>query len=546
MTLACGAAAFGSVYPWAYAPLLASTAVLGGIGVLRGRGPLPQSLLAALALLAAAAAVQLMPLDAGIVSAISPAALALHRQRDLSAAIGARGSFPLSIDPQQTVLGVTFLVILGTMLLGTARMLSRDSARVLAAGLAAVGVALSIFGIAQAATFNGRIYGVWPLIQGGAPFGPFVNRNHFAGWVLMVLPLTIGLLASIVSSGIAGVPPEWRSRVLWLSTARANQVILAGFAVLVMSLALALTMSRSGITAMAGAMAFASWMMIRRHAEGSRRYVVPLYLASVGAIALMWAGVDRIAARFVTSATVDIDGRRAIWLDTWRMIGDFWLTGTGLNTFGTAALHYQTLLERSHMREAHNDYLQLAAEGGLLACIPALAAIVFLTIGIRARLRSDVGSIWWIRVGAVTGLLAAATQSLVEFSLQMPANAALFAVMCGIALHDGGRVTATRVSRRSSESSESRPPGSEKVVVFGSPDPELTFPTEHGQPAVALSPIEIDPTELDQRRVPEPLRVSRGRVSPRSEQRPPIHDRGTLGVFAALSMIVFVLLLLSL
>jgi hypothetical protein len=58
---------------------------------------------------------------------------------------------------------------------------------------------------------------------------------------------------------------------------------------------------------------------------------------------------------------------------------------------------------------------------------------------VRRRLREDVGSIWWIRMGAVTGLLAIAVQSLVEFSLQMPGNAAMFAVLCGVALHDGRR-----------------------------------------------------------------------------------------------------------
>lgn len=50
------------------------------------------------------------------------------------------------------------------------------------------------------------------------------------------------------------------------------------------------------------------------------------------------------------------------------------------------------------------------------------------------------GSGYWIRVGAVTGLAAIAVQSMADFSLQMPGNAALFAVLCGIALHQAGRV----------------------------------------------------------------------------------------------------------
>ncbi|MDO8677214.1 MAG: hypothetical protein Q7R30_01425 [Acidobacteriota bacterium] len=60
---------------------------------------------------------------------------------------------------------------------------------------------------------------------------------------------------------------------------------------------------------------------------------------------------------------------------------------------------------------------------------------------VRRRFREDVGSIWWIRMGAVIGLVAIALQSIAEFSLQMPGNAALFAVVAGLAIHDDRRVT---------------------------------------------------------------------------------------------------------
>ena len=76
----------------------------------------------------------------------------------------------------------------------------------------------------------------------------------------------------------------------------------------------------------------------------------------------------------------------------------------------------------------------------MLLGVPITATIVAFALTVRRRLRDDQGSIWWIRMGAVTGLLAIAVQSLVEFSLQMPGNAALFAVIAGIALHDSRRL----------------------------------------------------------------------------------------------------------
>ena len=72
--------------------------------------------------------------------------------------------------------------------------------------------------------------------------------------------------------------------------------------------------------------------------------------------------------------------------------------------------------------------------------IPIAISIVAFARALRQRVREDVGSIWWIRMGAITGLIAIALQSTVEFSLQMPGNAALFAVIAGLAIHDGRRV----------------------------------------------------------------------------------------------------------
>ena len=227
-TLACSAAAFGAIYPWAYMPLAAASAILGVVGLIWGRGSVPWPLIASLALVALAVSLQLIPLNEYTLASLSPRALDIHRQRDLAAAVGAAASFPLSIDPPQTRLALMFLAAFALLLAGTARMLTGHSARQVAASLAVVGVALAIVGLVQRATFNGKIYGFWELAQGGSPFGPFINRNHFAGWMLMVVPLTVGLFASLVSRSMAGVGPHWRARVLWFASTNANKADTGG------------------------------------------------------------------------------------------------------------------------------------------------------------------------------------------------------------------------------------------------------------------------------------------------------------------------------
>ena len=112
------------------------------------------------------------------------------------------------------------------------------------------------------------------------------------------------------------------------------------------------------------------------------------------------------------------------------------MTGTGLNTYQVANLFYQQHDKASFASSAHNDYLQLAAEAGVLLIVPISLCVFVFARDVRRRFREDgQSSSYWLRAGAVTGLVAIALQETVEFSLQMPGNAAFFAVVCAIALH---------------------------------------------------------------------------------------------------------------
>ena len=164
--------------------------------------------------------------------------------------------------------------------------------------------------------------------------------------------------------------------------------------------------------------------------------LVFVFLVAIVVLVAEMAGTERIQGRFAGANPQTIGGRLPIWADTVEIASAFFPFGTGLNTFGIATLMYQRSVPGLHLAEAHNDYLQLAAEGGLLLGVPILITAVVFVRRIRARFRESDEESYWLRVGAVTGMGAVAIQSLVEFSLQMPGNAALFAVLCAIALHD--------------------------------------------------------------------------------------------------------------
>jgi O-antigen ligase len=297
---------------------------------------------------------------------------------------------------------------------------------------------LALAGIIQQPLFNGKIYGLWiPEARGPfGPFGPFVNKNHFAGWMLMALPLTLGLLCGVIARGMGRVKPTVRDRLLWLSSQEANRLVLLAGASAVMTLALVMTMSRSGMCAAMLALALTGVVAVRRLVTTTRRTILTAYLVFVVILVTAWVGVETIIGRFASTDWSQLNGRRGAWADAAAIFRKFPLTGTGLDTYGVATLFYQEHDLARHYAEAHNDYLQLAAEGGLLLIVPAAVCVAAFGALVWKRFKEETShSGYWVRAGAVTGLAAIALQETVEFSLQMPGNAALFAVLCGIALH---------------------------------------------------------------------------------------------------------------
>jgi hypothetical protein len=461
--IAWGALAFGAVYPWAYTPLMAGCACVGALGLWRYRkvpfSHANRAWFVALLCVMAAVLAQLLPLPAVVLKTLSPSTDAFLQNYDITYALGASGDghqvgsdaiagpvrHPLSIAPRATVVGLAFLGAFTLFLAGLTRALSGSGARRLATLIVAFGVCLALVGIVQKVMLGDhawggmKIYGFWrPANLLSTPFGPYVNKNHFAGWMLMAVPLALGLALGMAEQGMRDQPPGWRSTVLWLSSPLGGRVQLILIAVLLMLASLLMTKSRSGVAALVIALVFVSIAAGRRF--GSARVGLGA-LASLGVIFLgvfVMAGAD-FASR-ITSRLDAMELRKNIWSDSAAIIRAFPLTGTGVNTFGTAMINYQTSYSDQHFQEAHNDYLQVLVEGGLLVALPALVTLVLIARTIRRRFRDDGDAMtYWIRAGATIGLMAIALQAFVEFSLQMPGNAALSVALLAIALHEAPR-----------------------------------------------------------------------------------------------------------
>jgi len=295
-----------------------------------------------------------------------------------------------------------------------------------------MGLALAALAIVQHATSPDRIYWYWrPLNAGATPYGPFVNRNSFATWLVMAVPLVVGYaMARHRSRGAEA--PSFAQR---LRTIDAADLWLAASACL-MTGALLGSLSRAGIIGGAAGMVTLVWLSRIRASPGHRIAGVMAALAVMIAIATMYANIGALTLRMNRALELGVAGRRAIWIDTWQMVRDFWLTGVGAGAYERGMLVYQQGSRQFFYNHAHNEYLQILAEGGALLAVPVMVALVAGVRLVARRLAADRSPLFWLRAGAASGMIAVAVQSIWDTGLRVPANGALFAVVAAIATYE--------------------------------------------------------------------------------------------------------------
>jgi len=259
---------------------------------------------------------------------------------------------------------------------------------------------------------------------------------------VMVLPLGLAaffdLLLQMIDSGVLRA----RDRFGLVNAPQFGRLLFLAGACGVMGLSLLMTRSRSGLAAFAIGAMITGGLLLRRQAARRARIAVAASVLVLLAGTTSWAGYDTILSKFTEAqGSKSFVSRVGAWTDTIHIAGRFPVTGSGLDTYGTAMHLYQSTMRQSHFQEAHNDFLQLSAEGGLLVGVPIVITVCIFIRDVRRRFRQGphVGGTYCLRVGAVAGLISIALQSLFEFSLQMPGNAALFAVLASIAVHERRR-----------------------------------------------------------------------------------------------------------
>jgi O-antigen ligase len=243
----------------------------------------------------------------------------------------------------------------------------------------------------------------------------YVNYNHFAGYLELVFCLSVGLAAA--SKG-------------------GKRILLFGMTVLIAAAAL-FTLSRGGIIGLTGGLAFfiiASAFMQRQKKDN------PLLFSAVviGLIIITWFGLDPVLERLSTLDDLSVAGevRMQVWRDTLRMIYDRPFFGWGPDTFSVAFPAYQTQgFDQKFVNYAHNDYLELAADTGILGLTAFLVSLLSLYFFCLKNLKKVTYNRYWqnIGIGALAACFSILIHSVTDCNLQVPANLFFFATAAGIA-----------------------------------------------------------------------------------------------------------------
>jgi O-antigen ligase len=391
------------------------------------QSPIPLVLLALFLLLIL---FQLIPLPSGILKILSPKTFALRSALSLEPSAS---SFPLSFFPLLTQIEFfKWLTLVGLFLflLGWRPLEQSDrTKRQLLVAVMAAGVLESLYGMFEFFSGHRHILHVAAENLVSSATGTFINRNYFAGYLLMVIPLSMGFLFSREANRV-GRFMGWRH---WVSSLD-GKTLLIGFGVMVMILGLLFSASRMGILSL-----LLSFSLISLFFRGpwerrsySRGSILILGLAILWAA---WIGLDAVVNRFF-GASEGLKGRWIFWVNTFQIFKDFPIFGSGLGTYLQIFPMYRSFYTQGFVSHAENDFLQLASEVGVIGF--GLLSVLFFYLlikvlsGIRSLSDNEPGR--YIAIGGLVGILALMFHSLVERNIQIPSNAFLYTFIFALVL----------------------------------------------------------------------------------------------------------------
>ncbi|WP_291460432.1 O-antigen ligase family protein [Desulfobacula sp.] len=265
--------------------------------------------------------------------------------------------------------------------------------------------------------------------------GPYANHNHYAGLMELIFPVVLGLFLfyrprignTSLIKGIAQI----------FSQEKANIHILIGASALLIVISIFVSLSRGAmISTCFSLLLFTFFLLKRKISKGNTLLMIGLIIITT--LSIGWFGWDQIFERFAklkNAQGIIYQSRLDFWKDTQGIISHHTITGSGMGTFSHIYPLHRSFKRQGFLTHAHNDYLELLAEGGIIAFL--LAASFLLTLFYKTyktfSKRRDAFSIY-LYIGCITAMVSILLHSFTDFNMHIGANGLWFFFIAGIAV----------------------------------------------------------------------------------------------------------------
>ncbi len=265
--------------------------------------------------------------------------------------------------------------------------------------------------------------------------GTFVNRNHLSGYLEMIIPLALGLIIARISLfSLAGL--KWRDKILRLSEKGLSVNLLLSASIVVMSVAIIFSESRSGVFLLIFTfilffeLTVLYFGRVRERQKWIKNFLKVSFI--IITIVALNVGIGSVIERFALDDLLH-EGRPIVWGKVVQIIGDYPLLGTGLGTFASVYPAYDDSGRSVRYSHAHNDYLEFLSELGVMGLILLLGGLAFIVVTSfliwRVRRHPEVKG---LALGGIVAIVAILIHSITDFNLHIPANMVLFTVILAL------------------------------------------------------------------------------------------------------------------
>ncbi len=354
---------------------------------------------------------------------------------------------PVSVNPEETHDRLVLLASLAMLFFLTVWWADRaDRIQWVLALVTLVGSLVAGVGLIQYLTWNGKL--LWfRRVPPRMPFGPFVNHNHFAGYVEMVIPIAVSLSLYLLDgrrSGRTAGPrdtakaPMFAAGELKASLQQSwGQAALTMFAAVILVVSLMFSLSRGGILSTLISVTVLLSILWRRIRSRRVAWSLAIGLPAIVLAMVVWIGVGVITEHFTTPEGVSNDAsfraRALIWSAAIQHMPQFLWAGSGAGTFEESFAPFTPPGMSARWDKAHNDYLQFAWETGIVGvALFGFTAYRFIRRFAWPALTQRSDSLDLFRVALAVSLLSLALHSLVDFNLQIGANGFLFVLLAAL------------------------------------------------------------------------------------------------------------------